>query len=628
MKTKTSRLLGLLLVAALAFTGCKSQNVPPETPAAPSAPESSAAEQPSVEGTQLSYKPGTYTGEADGYGGKLKLEVTVSETAIQSIKVTENHETQGIGSTAVEQLPEIIVKSQSLGVDTITGCTYSSKAILEATANALEASGVDVNALKTAPIANAGNKATETLTTQVLVIGGGGSGISASITASDAGAQVLLVEKMPFLGGAASISGGQVNSGGSEYQKTKGITNDSPETIAADLMKGGHDLNDKMLVDLYSKAVGPTFDWMVNDVGVKFEPDVVKAAEHSVDRIFIGEGKAAGINDSMLKKLESTKTDVKLNTKVTQLIVENDKVVGAKAEDTAGTQYEIKADLVVLCTGGFGYNQDLLPQSLKPILYYGPVSSTGDGLVMAQELGAATQMLEYGKIYPNGIEIGPGIARSTISANAAVFNNTGTILVDRSGKRVANETGPYADIRTVLLDQPDKTLFLVMDQEAFDLFREKCKENKYANDQELDQWVANNGSIPPVFANNTDLTAAAAAAGVDGKALTATVDEFNKMVAAGNDTTFGRKITKPLGDGPFYIVEQKPRFATTLGGIKINDKMEVVKESGETIPGLMAAGEVIGGLHGDDSMPSVCVSWAFTSGRLAGLSASEAVAAK
>lgn len=608
MKEGTKKILLVLMFAAMFAMGCGKKDSLPET-------NQTVAE----DGQAGLFTPGTYDGVADGYGGELKVQVVVNEEKIESITILDHHETEGIGTTAVEQLPGMIVEKQTLAVDTISGCTRSSLAIITAVEDALKDAVSDMRELYAAVETDEEEDwEIEEIKTQVLVIGGGGAGITAAIAASNAGAEVVLIEKMPFLGGAASISGGQVNAGGSEYQKKYGVTNDSPSAIAKDLLAGGHELNDPLLVEMYADEVGPTFDWLVDTIGVTFEENIVSAPEHSVDRIFIGEGKAAGINKYLLDSLNKTGTKVITDVRMSKLYMEGNKVVGASGVAANTTKaYEVKADLIILATGGFGNNKDLLPESLQSVLYYGPVSSTGDGLLIAREIGAKTQMMEYGKIYPNGIEIEPGIARSTVTASTTVFNQTGTILVDRQGKRLVNETGPYADIRTKMMEQEDQTLFLVMDQQAFDLFKERCLENKYATEEEINQWVLNNGTKTPVFANAETLEAAAITAGIDVKGLEEEVAAFNSGVDNNNDK-YDRKLTEKLGDGPYYIVEQKPRFATTLGGLSINENMQVLNEENQVIPGLMAAGEVVGGLHGDDSMPSVCVSWAFVSGRLAG----------
>lgn len=571
------------------------------------------------------FNPGVYTGEASGFGGTLIVEVEVDETSILSIDIIENHETLGIGTAATDIMPSEMIEHQTTSVDVVSGATLSSFALRNAVTDALSDSGVDT-ALISQPI----EKDTEDsehfeLSTDILIVGGGGSGMSAAISADEQGADVILVEKMSFLGGAAAISGGQVNAGNSDYQRELGVTDDTPEVIAADLLKGGNNLNDEVLVELYSENSGRTFDWLHEYVGVDFDDELIEAAEHSNNRGVYGEGYAPGINANIKEKLSNTNVDLKLNTEVTDLIINDEGIItGANAIDNDGNTYEITAEAVVLCTGGFGYNKDLLPESLQSVLYYGPVSSTGDGLLMAQELDAKTQLLEHGKIYPNGIEIASGIGRSTISANSAAYQQGSAILVDRLGNRVANELGTLSDVRQAMLQQEDQTLFIVMDEKTFSIFREQLVVHKYANNQEIDQWLENNGSSLPVFANDETIEGAADSAGIEGNTLAETIENFNIMMSNGEDTDFDRPVTEPIDvDGNIYIVEQKPRFATTLGGVVVNERMQVLTQDDTVIQGLYAAGELVGGLHGDDSMPSVAVSWAYTSGKLVGEFASK-----
>lgn len=604
-------LLACTMVFALAACA-RSSSTPPASSSEP-------AKQPGAK-----FTPGTYTGTGAGFGGAFDVNVTVDETSITDIEIGENHETDGIGTTALELIPEWIKAGQTVRVDFVSGCTVTSAAIMTAATAALEQSGVDM-ALVTKPYSPEKVTGNETLETDVLVIGGGGSGILAAIAAREQGAEVLLVEKMSFVGGAAAISGGMVGAAGSEYQKARGVTDDSPEIFASDLMRGGNQLNDPMLVKLYSENVGAMFDWIVG-LGVEFADDFSTSPEHSKPRYFLGSGGAAGLNKSMKAALDRSGAAVMLDTKVTALVQQDGAITGAKAEGRDGKTYDINAKSVILCTGGYGYNEDLLTDALKEVMYYGPVSATGDGILMARELGAVTRMMEYGKIYPNGIQIGGPIGRSTIFANNGAFAKGG-ILVDRSGSRVVNETGTQSGIRDALDAQDDKTLFLVMDQKAFDEFYQLGLVHKYFNEDEVARWLEKNGEGMPVFANGATLQEAAAAAGLDAAGLKKTLEAYNDMVQAGEDTLFGRTITEGLEEGGrFYIVEQKRRFATTLGGLQITENMEVVHENGEIIPGLLAAGEIVGGVHGNDTIISGAVSWAYTSGKLAGTQAGKMAA--
>ena len=568
------------------------------------------------------FNAGTYSGEAQGYGGTVSVEVVVTDQEIIEVIAVGENETPGIGSIAIDQLPLNIVAKQSLGVDVISGCTFTSNAIIEAAEAAFVKTGADVEALKqTSPSGSTGKTQAE-ISTEILIIGGGGAGLTAALSASEAGSKVLLLEKMSYFGGAAAISGGQVNAGGSQFQADKGYE-DSVDAIFLDLMKGGHFKNDARITRLYAEHVGAAFDWMVDTLGIKFVSDPALLPEHSVPRVWAAENGAAGYTATILENLEASDVEVMLNTKATQLISENGVIVGAVAEDE-NTVYRISADAVILTTGGYGNNTDLLPQLLRESLYYGPVSATGDGHLMAMDLGIPLQYMQYGKVYPNGIEVAPGFAKSTWHGSITTSRDASTLIVDRHGKRVVNENGLAENIRARLYEQADKTLFLVMDQSTFDLFRDlTVNTSKSATQEQIDEWLSNNGSIPPVFTSGDSLKSAAEAAGVDGDALEETVARFNEMVAAGEDTDFGRQPLMAVGEGPYYLVEQKPRFATTLGGVRISTEMEVLDHNELPVPGLYAAGEIVGGVHGDDTIVSTAVGWAFTSGHLVGRIVSE-----
>ena len=331
-------------------------------------------------------------------------------------------------------------------------------------------------------------------------------------------------------------------------------------------------------------------------------------------------GSGAGAAEAMRNIIAENGTKVLLNTRATELITENGAVMGVIANDDE-TVYTIKADAVLMATGGYGNNKDLLEGDMKNALYYGPVSSTGDGLLMATAIGADTRLLEYGKRYPNGIEVSEGIAKSTINGNIPAWTKS-AILINKEGKRVVNEKASNRTILETELQQTGQELFLVMDQETFETWKD-------ALGYDVDTYLELNGTATPVFGHGDTLAAAAEAAGIDAEALAATVEAYNGYVEAGEDAEFGRSadyMTMKIGDGPYYIVEQKPRFATTMGGLVIDEALEVINTDGAAIPGLFAAGEVVGGVMGDDSPSGANNGWAVTSGKLAAESIAAALA--
>ena len=541
-----------------------------------------------------SFKAGTYTATAPGIHGDVTVEVTFTADKLADIKVTKQSETVGIGSKAVELLPGRMVAAQSPAVDGVTGATITTEAIRKAVSDCVKQAGVDPANLVPLAVKKTGGQ--KTLETDMVVVGGGGSGMSATIRGRMNGMNVILVEKMPYIGGAAAISGGQVVAQGSKLQKAFGSTEDSPESMIKDFMANGHNLNDPAKISLYANNVGATIDWLHEKVGVKFIPnDLPFLAEYSHRRALEFEGGAKTMAQHLREVIAGNGAQVLYSTRVEKLLQDKDgRVIGVEATDDNGVKYTIKSKATLLTTGGFGNNKDMLVEPIKSTLYYGPVSSTGDGHRMAMELGAKTQLMQYGKRYPNGIEVAPGKAKSTIYANVGAFDQAG-ILVNIDGKRFVNEKASNRHILDPMLQNANGQGYVFMDQKSWEGFYKRLPET-----------------------------------GVNAAALKATVARYNGFVKAKKDADFDRPVqymkAEISAEGPYYIVEQRPRFATTMGGLCTNDKLNVITKDGKLIPGLYAAGELVGGVMGDDSPAGANVGWALTSGRVAADAIKEAVA--
>ena len=610
MKRTLSLLLAFVMVLGLAACG---GNTAQETTAAATA----ASEEAGI------YTPGTYTGTAAGKNGDVKVEVTFSANAIDSVKVVEHSETAGISDGAIENIPAAIVENQSLAVDTVSGATITSDAILNAVADAVAQAGGDVEALKNAA-APAGEKEAKELSADVIVVGGGGAGMAAATRLAQLGKSVILVEKSGFLGGAISVSGGNQVVMGSQLQIDNGVADDSVESMVADFEANGANKNNEEILTLFAENVGATTDWLVASCGVTFEEGLHQLGEYSHNRELAYTGGGAGFAEAMRKAVEEAGVQVLLNTKAESLIADNGTVTGVKAA-SSDADYTLTAGDVVLATGGYGANKDMLTDEMKSALYYGPASSTGEGIQMAQAIGAQTANMEYGKRYPNGIEVSEGMAKSTIAGNIVGWTMS-AILVNKDGNRVVNEKASNRTILEEELKQEGGELYLLLDAETFEAWKAKLAPAGIS-DADIEKYLEANGTTTPVFAHGETLEEAAAAAGINADNLKATVEKYNGFVAKGSDDDFGRAatyLTKTIGEGPYYIVEQKPRFATTMGGLVINTSMQVLNESGEPISGLYAAGENCGQVMGDDSPSGANNAWALTSGKLA----ADAIAAK
>ena len=565
------------------------------------------------------FEAGTYQAKAPGMHGDVVVETTFAKDRIEAVKVVKQAETQGIGTKAVEVLPGRIVEAQSPNVDGVSGATLTSNAIRTAVADCVKQAGVDPAALVPLAVKKAGRD--ETLETDVVVVGGGGAGMSATIRTRMNGLDVVLVEKMPFIGGAASISGGQVVAQGSKLQKAFGSKDDSVESMVKDFLANGNNLNDLSKLTLYAKNVGPTIDWLHEKVGVKFIPNNLPfLAEYSHRRAVEFQGGAGTMAQHLREVIGSNGAKVLLSTKVESLIVEDGKVMGVKAVDeNTGVKYTIRAKKTLLSTGGYGNNKSMLTPEMQKVLYYGPVSSTGDGLKMAQGLGVKTQLLQYGKRYPNGIEVAPGIAKSTIYANVGAFDQAG-ILVNVDGVRFVNEKASNRHILEPMLQNKNGQAYVFMDQKSWEGFYKRAPETGVSQ-ADMDKYLANDGKSAPLFVKGATIEEVAKKAGINAEALKATVAKYNGFVKAKKDADFGRPVeymkAEISAEGPYYIVEQKPRFATTMGGVCTDDNLNLVKTDGTVIPNLYGAGEIVGGVMGDDSPAGANVGWALTSGRVA-----------
>ena len=593
MKKSLTMLLVMLLCAALAAAGMAQ--------------------------SALSFTPGTYTGEATGFGGAITVAVTVGDDAIESVEVTGHSETQGIGTNALEQLPKEIVDKQSLAVDAVAGCTVSSQAVLSAVEQALAAAGADIGALKAKQDEQAGDVHEEALQTDLLVVGAGGAGAAAALSAAEQGIDVILLEKMAFIGGSSATCGGGLGAAGSNEQRAAGVQDD-PQAFYDYLLSNGSGKNDVALARLYAENSGEMIDWLLTQGAELTSPEMA-------DKPF-GDYVAVGTGAALMKTLgeridENEHVTLMLQTKAEELIVQDGAVTGVIASAADGTRYVISAKAVVLATGGFANNREMLPDSVASIVYYGPVSSTGDGHAMAMAVGAQLANPEWIAVKPNGVDTGNGLGKYTQPANKQLWAKTGAISVNLDGVRVTDENASEAALNAVYLAQPDEALYTVMDQAAYDLFVSVGISKLLFTQDQIDGWLAAQGTTVPRLVSGDTLEAAAQRMGINAENLTATVAHYNEMVAAGEDADFGRKVSVPLGEGPYYILKQNLRFAQTLGGIVANGELQILNGEGQPIPGLYGAGELVGGAHGDHVVS--LLGWSVTSGRYVGVELGESL---
>lgn len=567
---------------------------------------------------EVAFKPGVYSGSAEGHNGKIHVDIEVSEDEILKIEVKEHDETDHVAKHAFEYIPNKIVEKQSINVDTVTGATVTSAGLKNAVKDAVKAAGVNPKLLNESTAEPLSTEVIEK-TTDVIVVGGGSGGLSAALTSEQSGNDVIIFEKNAMYGGHTALSGGWTLITGSQIQKDLGVTNDTTESAFNDIMANGGGNSDPAMLQLFVDNMGRAADWTVDYVNAEI-PDTLKILpENEVDRALVYTGGGAGITDALVAKMNETNIEQHLDTTVKELMVENGEVVGVIAVAKDGTTYKVKADSVVLATGGHGARRDLLGSAYDNYVYYGASLASGDGVELGTAVGANTVDMDYVEVFENGVEWKPGIAKSTFNGSMAAWE-AGGILVDRNGNRVVNEKGLGPDIVAQQAKQEDARLFMVMDQSTFDSFRENIGGYGISNEM-LDGWLENNGKDTPYFAHGKSIDEVSKIIGIDANNLKATIERYNTFVENGVDEDFGRDakyMSQKIGEGPYYLVEQVPRYATALGGLTVNSNLQVTDADGSVIKGLYAIGDTAAGVRGDNSISGSDVGWAITSGYLIG----------
>jgi len=554
------RVLSLMLAAVLliGLLGCSAGN---ETSAEPTPP--AATETPAPVATDPVCTPGTYTGEAQGYGGTLKVSVTVGEAGIQAIDILEHNESLAIGSQAVEKLTKLMASSQSLGVDTLSGATVSSHAAIAAVTDALSQAGADIDALKANPASQTlPAKDTET---DVVIIGAGGAGLSAAFTLQENGVRNFIVLEKRGIAGGNAATATKLDTGGTQVQARLGSDFSLEDAIAYSKHKteiAGHTPNDEF-VDFYVHQSSLTIDWL----DATFQPEFART---SGSEIYGGAKKLAGdLTDRMIKATEEAAMDIRYNHRAVKLIKENGAVTGVEVSTPNGN-YTIRAKAVLIATGSYCRSDELLARFAPE--WAGSETthvsgSTGDGILMAEEVGAGLAGMDSLVIEATLKKVNG----TTIMAGQIRYN--GGILVDKiNGKRFANEMAPYTVIG--LAEKalpPDGTAWGVLDSES------EAAVSGYGED------VLKADTIEEL----------AVLMGIEPANLKKTLEDYQSYIAAGSDPEFGKTDFrgKTMSSPPYYAIPVFPGMQNADGGITINLNAQVLDTAGNVIPGLYAAGD-------------------------------------
>jgi fumarate reductase flavoprotein subunit len=459
----------------------------------------------------------------------------------------------------------------------------------------------------------------------VVIIGAGGAGLMAGIEAKAAGAKVLVIDKTPTVFSTSSaISGGQFAAPASKVQKSNGISDDSPDKFYRDMMKYGEYMSEAGLVKLLANNCASVIDFLV-DNGLSLI--VKQVAGHSINRVHQGKNSIGkDYVDIAWKVFQDRKIPIEFNTAATKLIYDPNKKMVVGIEAVKGRRkLAIRAKRAVVLASG-GYTDDakmfdrLIPALAGQGVLIGGAGNKGEGMKMAvRDVGAFPTHLQYSATYPFGMEMGP---RSGSCCMYYYFLPNGAIMVNKEGKRFADEGIGMTKLSVEVSRQTEKANFLIMDSTAWEETMAKHKlfvifKMPVMSPEEVQQEFKKEKVL--IKADSVDMLASKA--NINAASLAATINKFNEYVKSGNDPEFKRSkktLAKEIVMPPFYAVKMTLWTCLGLGGIRVNDKLQVTDAYDAVVPGLYAAGEVVGGVFGASYMTGTAMSWAFTSGYLAG----------
>lgn len=598
---------------------------------------------------------GSFTGTAKGMG-EVSVTLTLTDNVITDCTAKGDEETSGIGSVVIEQFPGEVVEGNTINLDSISGATITSNAFVEAAKAALTEAGLNpddymAKADKTA------NGETVSYDADVVVIGAGGAGMTAAMTAADAGQKVVVLESQAMVGGNSARATGGMNAAKTVYQdenefdQAAGVEKtlataaekyadnetitalaktvseqwaayqanptgyfDSVELMELDTMVGGKGINNPELVKTLCEGTADAIDWLdENGITLHNVSSFGGASVKRIHRPVNEEGKVVSVGAYMIPLLqencEKRGIDIVLNTTVDTILTDaNGAAVGVSGTDKDGNTVVVNAKSVILATGGFGANLDMVTQykpELAGFMTTNAAGAQGQGIEMATAIGAGTVDMDQ-------IQIHPTVEANTAALITEGLRGDGAILVNANGERFIDEVGTRDVVSAAEIAQPGSYSWLIVDQamaDASSVIQGYIKKGYTKTGATYEELAKELDIDPATFAN--------------------TMETWNGYVEAKNDPDFGRtSFANPLNNGPYYAIKVTAGVHHTMGGVTINSATEVLKEDGTVIPGLFAAGEVTGGVHGANRLGGTAVADFVVFGRIAGESAANYASAQ
>ena len=515
------------------------------------------------------FKSGTYTGKGQGMGGALTVEVKLTDSEIESVTVTKHNETPGISDPAIEKIPAQIVAFQKTNLDVIGGCSITSRAIMQAADAALKSAGVDTAKLNAkSKVKNTAKAKNADMKTDVVVVGGGGAGIAAALSAAEKGVHVILIEKMGALGGATQLSAGIIPAVGTKQQKDAGIE-DNNDWFARDILRPSNYSVRRDLVYTVVENSKSLIEWLESK-GCRFTL-VTRSLYYGQSnyRMHISDRLGAGMTAALIDNLEHVENITVMCGTTGIGLLTNDKgeVVGVRANDGIN-DFNITANNTVLATSGFGANDEMvktyMPEVASAFKYVAP-GATGEGILWGQRLGAAVANM---KAYQGHAFYNEQIHASLSQGMA----NMGGIFVNSNGIRFTNEYGGYSELTPHVLAQPGHFAYLIINDDiaaataAFAGYKEK--------------GIVVSGNTPKQLAD---------ALGINAESLSNTFERYEASIKRGEDEFNKTKLPKNW-NGPYYAMKITGDLRHTQGGLVTDVAAHVLKADGTVIQGLYAAG--------------------------------------
>lgn len=551
---------------------------------------------------------GSFQGKAKGHNGDVVIDVDIENSKIKNVSLKESVETEDVGAIAINKLIEK-VNSSDFNLDIVTGATYSSEAFISAFADALKKAGLNYKNYLKKDVQITKRDEKKEMDVDVVVVGSGGAGLISAIKAKENGKKVVVLEKLPIIGGNTLISGAEYAAPQNWLQDKENIK-DSVELFEKDVEKAG---GNKELIKVLATNALDGAKWLRDDVGVEWMDHLMFFGGHSVKRSLIPKGQSGKeLINKLSDKCSKLGIDILTETNCYELIFEDNKVKGVKANIKTG-QLTVNAKSVILATGGFGANKKMLYENDKEIddkiLSTNQPGSTGDGIIMAQKIGADVVDMDKIQLYPIC-----DVQTGKLLYTADTRLTSGAILVNKQGNRFVEELDTRRKISIAIKEQQDSIAYQIWDEDSM-------QKSKVLQDHkiEYDNLIENKKMIK---ANSIEEIADFF--DLDKENLKKTIEKFNKDSENGKDTLFNlRRLGFKIEKAPFYCLKAVPAVHHTMGGLKINKEAKVLNTKAQEIDGLFAAGEVTGGIHGNNRLGSVSIADITVFGIIAGTNASK-----